>query len=133
MKLFTIGYEGATQAEVIARLKTAGVQTLVDVRAVAASRRAGWAGKVDTPVITALNASFRAGWDLPTALRAAVTALGSTGDNPPRELLPTQLEVAVLDRSAVGRTFRRIPAALLATLLAPPAAAVAGDACAGML
>lgn len=42
MKLFTIGYEGATQADVIARLKTAGVQTLVDVRAVAASRRAGF-------------------------------------------------------------------------------------------
>jgi len=42
MQLFTIGYEGATQAEVIGRLKAAGVQTLVDVRAVAASRRAGF-------------------------------------------------------------------------------------------
>ena len=42
MKLFTIGYEGATQAEVIARLKAAGVRRLVDVRAVAASRRAGF-------------------------------------------------------------------------------------------
>ena len=42
MKLFTIGYEGSTQAEVIARLKTAGVEVLVDVRAVAASRRAGF-------------------------------------------------------------------------------------------
>jgi len=42
MKLFTIGYEGATQGEVIARLKAAGVETLVDVRAVAASRRAGF-------------------------------------------------------------------------------------------
>ena len=42
MKVFTIGYEGATQADVIARLKAAGVRTLVDVRAVAASRRAGF-------------------------------------------------------------------------------------------
>ena len=42
MKLFTIGYEGVTQAEVIGRLKTAGVEVLVDVRAVAASRRAGF-------------------------------------------------------------------------------------------
>jgi uncharacterized protein (DUF488 family) len=42
MTLFTIGYEGATQADVIARLKAAGVETLVDVRAVAASRRAGF-------------------------------------------------------------------------------------------
>ncbi len=42
MKLFTIGYEGAAQPEVIGRLKAAGVETLVDVRAVAASRRAGF-------------------------------------------------------------------------------------------
>jgi len=41
MKLFTIGYEGSTQAEVIGRLKTAGVEVLVDVRTVEASRRAG--------------------------------------------------------------------------------------------
>lgn len=42
MKLFTIGYEGRTQAEVIARLKAAGVRRLIDVRAVAASRRPGF-------------------------------------------------------------------------------------------
>ncbi|RYG17843.1 MAG: DUF488 domain-containing protein [Caulobacteraceae bacterium] len=42
MDLFTIGYEGATQPDVIARLKAAGVEVLVDVRAVAASRRAGF-------------------------------------------------------------------------------------------
>jgi uncharacterized protein (DUF488 family) len=46
MKLFTIGYQAATQAEVIQRLKTAGVQVLVDVRAVAASRRAGFSKKL---------------------------------------------------------------------------------------
>ena len=40
--LATIGYEAATQADVIARLKAAGVETVVDVRAVAASRRAGF-------------------------------------------------------------------------------------------
>lgn len=40
--IFTIGYEGATQGDVIGRLKAAGVATLVDVRAVAASRRAGF-------------------------------------------------------------------------------------------
>ena len=42
MKLFTIGYQAATQGEVIGRLKTAGVEVLVDVRAVAASRRPGF-------------------------------------------------------------------------------------------
>jgi len=42
MDIFTIGYEGATQADVIGRLKAAGVDLLIDVRAVAASRRAGF-------------------------------------------------------------------------------------------
>ena len=42
MKLATIGYESATQADVIERLKTAGVEVLIDVRAVASSRRAGF-------------------------------------------------------------------------------------------
>lgn len=46
MRLFTIGYEGAVQPAVIARLKAAGVETLVDVRAVAASRRAGFSKTV---------------------------------------------------------------------------------------
>ena len=42
MILSTIGYEAATLPEVIARLKAAGVEVVVDVRAVAASRRAGF-------------------------------------------------------------------------------------------
>lgn len=42
MKLATIGYENETQAQVIDRLKQAGVSVVVDVRAVAASRRAGF-------------------------------------------------------------------------------------------
>ena len=46
MKLFTIGYQAATQAEVIDKLRTAGVAVLVDVRAVAASRRAGFSKKL---------------------------------------------------------------------------------------
>jgi uncharacterized protein (DUF488 family) len=40
--LATIGYEKAPQAKVIDTLKAAGVQVLIDVRAVAASRRAGF-------------------------------------------------------------------------------------------
>jgi uncharacterized protein (DUF488 family) len=42
MKLATIGYERETQAAVIDKLKTAGVEVVIDVRAVAASRRAGF-------------------------------------------------------------------------------------------
>ena len=40
--IFTIGYEQATLAQVIAALTSAGVDLLIDVRAVAASRRAGF-------------------------------------------------------------------------------------------
>lgn len=42
MKLATIGYENDTQADVIARLKAAGVAVVVDVRAVASSRKVGF-------------------------------------------------------------------------------------------
>ena len=85
-------------------------------------------GGVTEPVITALTASFTQGWDLPTALRAAVAALGTTGENAPRELLPAQLEVAVLDRTVAGRTFRRIVGSTLAALLVDPAAPVDPEA-----
>ena len=44
-QFFDIGYERATQAAVIDALKAAGVKTLVDVRDVANSRRAGFAKK----------------------------------------------------------------------------------------
>ncbi|HTK14359.1 MAG TPA: DUF488 domain-containing protein [Xanthobacteraceae bacterium] len=40
--LFTIGYEKATAPAVLGELKSAGVELLVDVRAVAASRRPGF-------------------------------------------------------------------------------------------
>ena len=42
MKLRTIGYEAATQAAVIDCLRRAGVEVLIDVRAIASSRRAGF-------------------------------------------------------------------------------------------
>ncbi len=41
-RLATIGYERETQDAVIRRLTAAGVEVVVDVRAVAASRRAGF-------------------------------------------------------------------------------------------
>lgn len=42
MKLATIGYEQETQPAVIGRLQAAGVEVVIDVRAVASSRRAGF-------------------------------------------------------------------------------------------
>lgn len=40
--LYTIGYEAKTQAEMLGQLQRAGVRCLIDVRAVAASRRPGF-------------------------------------------------------------------------------------------
>ena len=42
MKIFTIGYEGTTVAEFIAALTRAGVQRVLDVRALPLSRRPGF-------------------------------------------------------------------------------------------
>jgi hypothetical protein len=46
MRLFTIGYEGATQGEVIAALQSAGVEQVIDVRAVPLSRKPGFSKNV---------------------------------------------------------------------------------------
>jgi uncharacterized protein (DUF488 family) len=46
MRLFTIGYEGATQAELVAALRKAGVEQVIDVRAVPLSRKPGFSKNV---------------------------------------------------------------------------------------
>jgi uncharacterized protein (DUF488 family) len=46
MRLFTIGYEGATQAELIAALRSASVERIIDVRAVPLSRKPGFSKNV---------------------------------------------------------------------------------------
>ena len=51
MRLFTIGYEGATMAEFVSALREAGVERVIDVRAVANSRRPGFS---KTPLKNAL-------------------------------------------------------------------------------
>jgi uncharacterized protein (DUF488 family) len=45
-RLFTIGYEGATQAELIAALQGAGVERVIDVRAVPLSRKPGFSKNI---------------------------------------------------------------------------------------
>jgi uncharacterized protein (DUF488 family) len=42
VRIFTIGYEGTTVPEFIAALKTAGVERVIDVRALPLSRRPGF-------------------------------------------------------------------------------------------
>jgi len=51
MRIFTIGYEGATIAEFLAALQNAGVQRVIDVRALPNSRRPGFS---KTPLRNAL-------------------------------------------------------------------------------
>ena len=46
MRIFTIGYEGATQAELVSALKQAGVERVIDVRAVPLSRKPGFSKNV---------------------------------------------------------------------------------------
>ena len=42
LRIFTIGYEGATMDEFLAALKAAGVERVIDVRALPLSRRPGF-------------------------------------------------------------------------------------------
>jgi len=51
LRIFTIGYEGATVPEFIAALKNAGVERVIDVRALPLSRRPGFS---KTPLRNAL-------------------------------------------------------------------------------
>lgn len=46
MRIFTIGYEGATQADLIAALTAAGVERVIDVRAVPLSRKPGFSKNI---------------------------------------------------------------------------------------
>ena len=51
MRIFTIGYEGTTVAEFVAALEKAGVERVIDVRALPLSRRPGFS---KTPLSGAL-------------------------------------------------------------------------------
>lgn len=51
MRIFTIGYEGATVGEFLASLRAAGVERVIDVRALPLSRRPGFS---KTPLSGAL-------------------------------------------------------------------------------
>jgi uncharacterized protein (DUF488 family) len=52
MRIFTIGYEGATMDEFLTALRDAGVERVIDVRAVPNSRRPGFS---KTPLRNALG------------------------------------------------------------------------------
>lgn len=68
-------------------------------------------------IAEALGARWRSGMTLDDALSAAVAALGAGGEAIPG---PEQLEVAILDRTRPRRTFRRLPAERIASMLGVP-------------
>jgi proteasome alpha subunit len=70
-------------------------------------------------VLASLQSSWRDGMDLDAALRVAVQALSAEdGESSPRTLVPSQLEVAYLDRTKPGRAFARVNSESLAGILA---------------
>ncbi len=73
-------------------------------------------GQADN-ITTVLTERFTAGLPLREAVRLAVDALARDGGAEPREIPPTQLEVAVLDRTRPRRKFRRFLGSALAHLL----------------
>lgn len=58
-RLFTIGYEQATQGQVIGALQAAGVELVIDVRAVAASRRPGFSKTILASSLEAEGVGYR--------------------------------------------------------------------------
>jgi proteasome alpha subunit len=68
------------------------------------------------PIGVAVREGHREGISLTEGLQLAVTALSTSGGEP-REILATQLEVAVLDRTRSRRTFRRLSDAQVAPMM----------------
>jgi uncharacterized protein (DUF488 family) len=80
-RLATIGYEAATLAEVLGRLQTAGVEVVIDVRAVAASRRPGFSKTMLAASLAEAGVGYRhlRALGTPKAGREAARA-GRTGE-----------------------------------------------------
>jgi len=58
-RVFTIGYEAATVDEVLDALRAAGVEQVADIRAVAASRRPGFAKTALAANLASANIRYR--------------------------------------------------------------------------
>jgi uncharacterized protein (DUF488 family) len=113
-QLFTIGYEAETLERVLGRLKAAGVKVVIDVRAIAASRRAGFSKTVLAASLAAEGIDYvhlrglgtpKAGRD--AARKGRVDEMHVIYEAALAEP-QAQLELAQAEQIAVGR-----PAALL--------------------
>ena len=70
-------------------------------------------------IAASLAVHWRATWTLQEAVRGAVGLLADHGDDEPRHLDASHLEVAVLDRTRPRRAFQRLSFDALAALLEP--------------
>ena len=90
-------------------------------------------GQSDT-ISGAVKTRFRPDQTLAEALKLAVDGLSSVGgeNGQPRKLAANQLEVAVLDRTRSGRTFRRLTGLALTAILEDTPATGAEDVAEGL-
>lgn len=114
MRLFTIGYEGATMDEFLSALKGAGVKRVIDVRALPLSRRPGFS---KTPLS---NALAEAGIDYVHLRALGTPASGRTAARAGRraeleEIYAGQLELpeAIVAAEEMKRLAAEKPSALL--------------------
>ncbi|MEO9220255.1 MAG: proteasome subunit alpha [Mycobacteriaceae bacterium] len=78
-------------------------------------------GGTTEPITAALKEKYEPGLQLPDAVGVAVSALQQDGTAGARTVEVGSLEVAILQQSRPRRTFRRLGASSLATLLPHPA------------
>jgi uncharacterized protein (DUF488 family) len=114
LRLATIGYERVTLAEVIARLKAAGVEQVIDVRAVAASRRPGFSKTMLAASLEAEGLAYRhlRGLGTPKAGREAARA-GRTAEMQAIYRAHLETPEAVAEMAQACALAARRPSALL--------------------
>lgn len=114
MHIFTIGYESVTQAEFIAALQAAGVQRVIDVRAVPNSRRPGFSKNLLRNALaeTGIDYVHLRALGTPADGRAAARA-GRTNDL--KRIYAGQLELpeAIAQSGQMVELAREKPSALL--------------------
>lgn len=113
-QLATIGYEADTQAAVIGRLKDAGVEVVIDVRAVASSRRAGFSKTLLAASLHEAGIDYLHLRDLGTPKAGRIAARAGR-HREMVEIFEAHMEepVARLALSQAAQTARRRKAALL--------------------
>jgi uncharacterized protein (DUF488 family) len=128
MKVFTIGYEGATMDAFLAALREAGVEQVIDVRALPLSRRPGFS---KTPLRNALAEAGIAyvhlkalGTPKPgrdAAKRGDVATLAAIYDHqlalPEAHLQAAQMRALIAERPSALLCYERSPACCHRTLL----------------